>query len=202
MFLCSTLRNAMKTLAAVVTALALASPASAGVVLTGHPVFGADSIIRDTSNDRDFLRLDFTDALTYDETVAELGPGGQFEGCHVASRQEIEDLGASAGIVDMSTDPTVLAAAEELRDWFGNVQISASHEYCRGLISDPYDASHQLAFTIGRRFSVTPEAVDFRLSGYGARIDPLENVYLVVPEPATLSLLALGSLVALRRRRR
>jgi len=186
----------------IIISLLLTCPVSASVILTDHPVYGVNSIIRDQSNNRDFLRLDFTDPYTYNEVINEFGAGGLFAGCRVASLQDMEDLGVSANIVFESTDPLILANAEQLRDWFGSVRLTSTHEYCRGLFSDPYDSTNQRAFSIGRRFNVDPHEVDFRVNGYGGLDDSGEQVFLVTPEPATLSLLLLGGVGLAKRRRR
>jgi hypothetical protein len=93
--------------------------AFATVIRVDDPVFGSDSVL------------------------AELGPGGDFEGWAVASESDLEDLRVSAGIVHSSADPEIVAAAEQLRDWFcisgmlSCVNLSSRHEYARGLLSDP-----------------------------------------------------------------
>ena len=188
--------------ALIIVSLLLTCPVSASVILTDHPVYGVNSIIRDQSNNRDFLRLDFTDPYTYNEVINEFGAGGLFAGCRVASLQDMEDLGVSADIVQGSSDPLILANAEQLRDWFGSVRLTTTHEVCRGLISDTYDATNQKAFTIGRRFNVDPHEVDFRVSGYGGLDDSGEQVFLVIPEPMSLSLLLFGTVSLLYRRHR
>lgn len=191
------------TIYVVILAIATAGTVHANVVLSDHPVFGEDSIIRDLSNNMDFLALDYTSTYTYEEIIGELGSGGVFEGWRVASVVDLELLGSSAGIVHWSTDPTILAKAEQLRDWFGNVRLSATNEYARGLILETVEVeghTRQCAFSIGRRFNVTPNEVDFRISGWGP-IYGDESTFLVIPEPATVLLLGLGGLALLRRRR-
>lgn len=201
-----------------------ATPATANVILTNDAAFGANAVIRDVSNSRDFLRLDFTTPYTYNQVLAQLG--GLFSGWTVASLSDMQALGVSAGITHGSTDPTQLAAAEQLRDWFcvSCVETSTTHEYARGLLSnsslfdhdsDPTtaDVVIQDAFSIGRRFNVSPEEVDFRVSGFyyqDAKLSPNEGIYLTrfaVPEPDAkwLVLAACGVALALvkgpRRRR-
>jgi hypothetical protein len=157
-------------------------------VTQGHdPFFGCKSLIRDQLNEVEFLRLDFTTPYTYNYVLSQLGSGGFFEGWIIASENNLLNLGESAGIVHGSTDPAILGKAEQLRDWFcfECVAVSSTHEYARGLISD-VDGSDppqtQKAFSIGRRFNVEPNEVDFRVSGYGYRdskIIPEEGIFLI-----------------------
>jgi hypothetical protein len=66
-----------------------------------------------------------------------------------------------------------------------------------------------LAFGIGTRINVTPNEVDFRVSGWyypDAKLSPNEGIYLVraVPEPETYAmfLAGLGLLGTVARRRK
>ena len=100
----------------------------------------------------------------------------------IASTEEMYLLGASAGIVHGSTDPVILAAAEQLRDWFcfECVNLSSTHEVTRGLVSDPGPSGEDSdAFSIGRRFNVEPHEVDFRISGYASWYFTNQEIYLV-----------------------
>ena len=169
----------------------------AEVILTDDPGFGVDSIILDVDNNKEFLRLDFTTPYTYNEVVSEFGAGGAFEGWSVASRVDMDLLGLSANLVRMSSDPIMVTRAEQLRDWFGAVNLSSTHEYSRGLISDFFYPSTyggtraQFAFSIGTRFNVTPTEVSFGSSGYGGLDHRNEEIFLVrdaagsAPEPDT-----------------
>lgn len=178
-------------------AFVFSGPVHATVILTEDPVFGSNSIIRDVYNNKDFLRLDFTTPYTYNEVLGEFGMGGVFEGWGVAALTDLNLLGISSAIVHGSTDPTVLARAEELRDWFcvDCVNLSATHEVARGLISDTIWVNGEFkprAFTIGRRFNANPYEVDFRISGYECKGRD-EEIFLIrdaspVPEPMTLLL--------------
>ncbi|MBW2275220.1 MAG: hypothetical protein JRG96_18290 [Deltaproteobacteria bacterium] len=184
-------------------------------ILTDDSVFGPDSVIHDTVNDRDFLRLDFTTPYTYAEVQGELGAGGAFEGWQIASVVNLEGLGSSVGITHGSADPGQLALAEQLRDWFCPaatcVRTTTTHEYARGLVSKGLSGVGQLAFSIGRRFNVNPHELDFRLSGNGGVNSRGEQIYLTreagppIPEPSGALLFVLGSVVfggATRRRAR
>ncbi|MFO1318722.1 MAG: hypothetical protein U1F52_03825 [Burkholderiales bacterium] len=206
----------------IASAVAGASPAAtANVVLTSDAAFGANAVIRDVSHGRDFLRLDFTTPYTYNQVLAQLG--GLFSGWTVASEVDMQALGTSAGITHGSTDPAQIAAAEQLRDWFcvSCVETSSTHIYARGLISDAFlydddgiaatpDRTVQDAFSIGRRLNVTPNEVDYRVSGFyyqDAKLSPNEGIFLTrqaVPEPDIKWLVvgAAGIALALTRRTR
>lgn len=183
------------------------APSSAAVILTDDAGFGEDSIIRDVDNVRDFLRLDFTTPFTYSEVITQFGVGGTFEGWRVASQTELEDLGAAAGILHTSTDPTMIARATELRDWFcvDCVNSTSTHVYARGLLIDQIietiegvDEVVQLAFSIGECIICDPDEADFRISGFGRHIWRNEEVFLVraadsaISEPTSLALMGLA----------
>ena len=165
--------------------------AIAAIIVVGDSVFGADSVLRDTTNNIEFLRLDLTMGYGYAGIVTEFGVGGDFEGWGVASETDMLTLGSSVGITDRSTDPSQVALANDLRDWFcpaGTcVVLSSTHEVAGALISDTYfidfvNEERQLLFSIGRRFNVDPNEVDFRISGYDAD-GTNEEVWLVRPVP-------------------
>ena len=196
------------TICAVLAVMTSAVGVHAAPTLVDDSVFGTDSVIRDQSILMDFLSLEFTEPYSYNQVLAELGPGGDFEGWSVASEADLLLLGSSANIVHGSTDSAMLARAQELRDWFGHVHLSSTHEYCRGLILDTVEVSgqtYQAAFSIGRRFNVTPWEVDFRISGYGGPDVVHESTYLmrVIPAPGAILLGSIGvGLVGWLRRRR
>jgi hypothetical protein len=189
----------------VLALVVFASAASAGVVLVGDATFGADSVIRDTTNSREFLELAPTTPLSYDGVVAQLGPGGQFDGWSVASQADLDALTASAGIVDQSTDAGVIAKAEQLRDWLGEARTTTVAVYCRGLLSDAGSSpGTQAAYHIGRYTSAEPDEAMAQIGGFRLPTITDENVYLVrdvvpVPEPAGLGLIGLVTLIRRKR---
>lgn len=120
-------------------------------------------------------------------------------------------MGSSLGLVHGSTDTTQVNMVSLLRSWFcppdSCVQTSTTHKVVRGLIEDTIDLGNgrieHEAFTIGTRYFVDPDEVDFRVSGF-SQVDPLTGVYLVqaVPLPVAVWMLAptLGVLLTIRRR--
>lgn len=200
-------------LAVSLSALA-ASGAVAATKIVDDSVFGVDTVLRDKDNNRDFLRLDLTMGYGLNAISAEFGSGGDFEGWSVASTAMMNGLAAAAGVTHGSSDPAQVAIAEAIRDFFcpaGTcVNLSSSHEYARGLVSDQaLSPGNPDAYTIGRRFNVTPEEVDFRISGFdpSGGVTTSEEVWLTraapaVPVPAAGVLLvaALGGLGVFKRR--
>lgn len=85
-------------LATIVLLLQTILPAKAILYLTGNPQFGPNSITVDTSTGLGWLNLDETVNMSYDEVLADLQPGGIFNGFRYATVQEIVTLYNSAGI--------------------------------------------------------------------------------------------------------
>lgn len=200
----------------IITTLGFTTTTQAALIVVNDSVFGPASVLRDTTNQIDYLRLDFTMGYGYNGIIAETGTGGDFEGWGVASVADMDALGISAGISGGSTDPAQISIAENLRDWFCPVgtcvNSSSTHEYARGLVSDAgpdyqSGAPSLLAFTIGRRFNVNPDEVDFRVSGHGGYDHTNEEIWMVrtspVPVPAAVWLFGSGliGLTAFARRR-
>lgn len=200
-----------------IAATGLAPSAQSATIVVDDAAFGNGTVLRDTDNNLEFLRLDLTMGYGYNGILAESGPGGTFEGWSVASVADMDALGLSVGISHGSIDPTQVALAESLRDWFcptGTcVNLSTTHEVARGLVSDAgpdyaSGAPSLLAFSIGRRFNVSPEEVDYRVSGYGGYDHTNEEVWLVrtspVPVPAAVWLFGSGilGLAGIARRKR
>ena len=188
----------------------------AATVVVNDATFGAASVLRDTTNNLEYLRLDLTMGYGYNGIIAETGAGGVFDSWGVASEANMLSLGASAGIINGSTDTAQVNLVESMRDWFCPtstcVNTSTTHIYARGLVSDAgpdYDsgAPSLLAFSMGRRLNVTPNEVDFRISGFGGYDHTNEEIWMVrpsaVPLPAAVWLFGSGliGLAGIARRR-
>lgn len=185
--------------------LFLSTQSDAATVVVDDAAFGTETVLRDTTNNQDFLRLDLTMGYGYNNILTELGSGGDFEGWGIASTLNMLALGASYGITHGTTNVAQIALAEQLRDWFcptGTcVNFSSTHTYARALVSDSTaTAGSQDAFSIGRRFNVTPNEADLRISGFGSPNSLSEEVWLTrvavapVPLPASALLLLSGML--------
>lgn len=194
-----------------------AGSVSAATMIVDDATFGVGTVLLDTDNNVEFLQLSQTMGYGYNGVLAELGVGGDFEGWSVASTATMEALGVSAGVTQGSTDAGEIAIVESLRDFFcptGTcVNTSSSHVYARGLVSDALLGAFGIAdaFSMGRRLNVTPNEVDFRISGFAtSATDTNEEVWLVrdaqiapVPLPASslLLLAGIGGLAAVKRRK-
>ena len=85
------------------TCLMLSGWAQATIVLSdGAGDFGPDSAVLDTSTGLRWLRLGFTNGLSFDDVSQRFGAGEQFSGYRYATRTEIRQFWTDAGIVDLS----------------------------------------------------------------------------------------------------
>ena len=98
--------------------LGFCSLASANLITVDDATFGAGSMIRDTAQGLDFLKLNKTEGLTTGYVNTQFGVGGQFQGLRFATNQEVATLvndwgfspGAKAGIsVDGNTQTDQLS---------------------------------------------------------------------------------------------
>jgi hypothetical protein len=172
--------------------------------------------MRDTTNNLEFLRLDITMDYGFNGVVAQTGFGDNFYSWNVATTAQMENLGRSAGVYHHSTDPAQIAIVESMRDWFCPIgtceRTTTTHETIRGLVAEsgsifPSGNPSQLAFSMGRRFNVTPNEVAFRISGHGSLTALNEEIWMVrvVPIPAAAWLFVSGitglGLVSRRKRK-
>jgi len=186
---------------------ALVSPYSQGAtIVIDDANFGTDSVLRDVTNSRDFLRLDLTMGYGYNGIISQTGVGGLFEGWSVANSSNLLDLGSSSGIIPRSFDPIQLSLAEDIRDWFcptGTcLRITANGSHARGLITDGRQSANGApsrgAFQIGliNDIFIGETVVEFKINGFAGLTDKTEEVWLtrtsVVPLPASVWLFGSG----------
>lgn len=72
--------------------------AHANLLLTGNPTFGANSVVIDTSTGLGWLKPVDSTGLSYHQVLADMQPGGMFNGFEYATDQQVLGLFASAGI--------------------------------------------------------------------------------------------------------
>src|SRR5215469_5538441 len=93
----------MKTIAHLILALLVlllmkTPSAEASLYLTNDPNFGPNSVTVDTSTGLSWLNLTESVNLSYDQVIADLQPGGIFNGYRYATSREVLGLFSSAGI--------------------------------------------------------------------------------------------------------
>lgn len=76
-----------------------------GACEADDPRFGARSTTRDTASGLEWLDLTESAFYSYDQVVAQMGPGGRFEGWRYASMAEVATLFRHAGINDITAFP-------------------------------------------------------------------------------------------------
>jgi hypothetical protein len=93
------MKTIRRTLLMILVSLFLtALPARAALYLTSDPQFGPNSVTVDTSTGLGWLGLTESVGLSYDQVIADMQPGGIFNGFRYASSQEVLTLYNSAGI--------------------------------------------------------------------------------------------------------
>lgn len=178
---------------------------AAAVIERDWKTLGDGLLTFDTVNKREWLDLPLQFSIPtprYDNVVAELGPGGMFEGFRVASIQDVTALAESAGMTIGTSDyNTNAASANVLIDLLGRTQSPDATMFrtSRGFVSE--------TFLLGpATFHVTgildvSEFDDGRAELYFVtRIDghPFSGtpvfLFRAVPEPSSLVIAALGAL--------
>lgn len=160
----------------------------ADVLLIDDIDFGSCSVIFDPDHGKEFLPLEFTAPHSYNEVIAELGEGGDFEGWRVASHNDLQLLRGAAMVVRRAYDSDMIARASKIRDWFGNPGWTSGFGANRGMVSDFYYPSNlngrKAHFTAGigesiDRLSNPPKAVArWGGGGYGSPDSQHEHPYL------------------------
>ncbi len=176
----------------------------ATVINADWKIAGDGLAILDTTNNKEWLDLTETANLTTDYVFGQLGPGGEFEGWHIATALEALELLVSAEIPDIDNQWTAanVAPVEQLfgiwgelgNDPFNGIRVSyfaidhLTTQYCAGSIAIG-SSTYEFGKGYAREFSYGNIDTEYH--------NPLFGVALVrvVPEPASLLLLAFGGLL-------
>jgi hypothetical protein len=200
--------NRMTALLASSAVLWLSISAGATLIETDLAVPGDGFITRDTDTGLDWLDLNLTLNLSYNEVIADIGVGLP-AGFRYATESEVIALFAGAGVpVPSITDFAAYTNAIALMDLLGctGFLCETSTEYITGAMElDVFDPLNAIALQV---------LINHTQSNVGSTILPLSpkdsglsegGSFLVraIPEPGTASLFGLGLLgLAAKRRRR
>jgi hypothetical protein len=168
---------------------------------------GDGLLTRDPDSGLEWLDIQEAWDLSYNEVVAELGSGGQFEGFRYATLAEFEALLGDAGVdTSPGADPlTNFAPIQDLIGLFGSTVVF--DDGFQGVTSELYVAGVNIIFSFGGNgyycFDCQAGTIDdvFGLDEPG---QPYFGHFLVraVPEPSTAMLMGLGLLGLCARRRK
>ncbi len=201
----------MRCMSVAAIVLASASVSSAGLVSTDWNTPGDGLLTRDTVNGLDWL--DWTQGLahSYVSMQPELAPGGQFAGFRYATAAELDAFMVSGGVPDVggrttANIPTVnnilsLLGANDFFSFLGAGNSSAA------FLHDPSNAppggnAPFSVFTIETFDNpVTAKAGGLGIGTNNIAFGMGHALVREAPAPGSLGLLALGGLIAARRRR-
>lgn len=192
-------------------ALVSAAPSFASLVPVSLNNPGDELVTRDTINDLDWLDWNQGLSLSYFAMLAELQPGGQYEGWLYATAAELSDFMASGNVPDpggrtVANIPSVLSILSLVgaNDYFGFLGPGNSSA---AFLHDPDNLAPG---SFGPFAVFTIETFDNPVTAKAGEIGAGLNDYAfgmghalvrAVPEPGTIGFLAMGSLGLLRRRR-
>lgn len=112
-------------------------PAKAALISLDDPVFGVDSITRDTDTNLEWLDVPLSQGRTFIDVAGEFGLGGDFEGFRYANTANFETLVLNAGIPDINLTVTEdLTPFTNLIDLLGATNFQGSNPETLGFLSD------------------------------------------------------------------
>ncbi len=118
--------------------LTWSAPAKAALISLNDPVFGVDSITRDTDTNLEWLDVPLSQGRTFIDVAGEFGSGGQFEGFRYANAANFETLVLNAGIPAINVTVTGdLTPFTNLIDLLGATSFQGSNPQTLGFLSDP-----------------------------------------------------------------
>ena len=196
--------------------------AAAGLITSeSHPVFGANSLTRDHTQQLDFLDLPFSDNRSFNELQGQFGPGsgefgvgGDFEGFRYATEAEVIALIVNAGF---GPDPTLNAynvgnapdQLSTLSEMLGRTNASDTQFLNLGMTSTERFGNVKEVLIRDFKDSTDPDVVDLRFTQSKSQGVTTLSSFLVipsavaaVPEPSSAALFAVGVIAAVIRRRR
>jgi len=195
-----------KTMTALVLTT-IAGGAHADLIEADDAFFGTDSVTLDTDTGLEWLDLTESQGLSYNEVVAGMGAGGTYEGWRYASVAEVYGPLTNAGIPDVgSTSVANIAPAQSLMDLIGSTSFQAGigdGRQANGITGDPRSGGRVVVVLDGTISSGVPQMIVDDTLTYGESFGPdsVGSWLVRVPSPSGSALLAMGGLVAARRRR-
>ena len=112
-----------KNLTSIVTLLCIMSAASHASLVSVDSAWGAGSLTADSATGLQWLDLDLSTDISYNNMLTELGGGGLYAGYRYATASEVESLFINAGIVDVNSGSAAnVAPALELITLLGTTQ--------------------------------------------------------------------------------
>jgi len=178
--------------------LALAAPAQALPFAVDLYAPGDGLLTRDPDGGLDWIDMTETRMLSYNQVVAELGPGGAFEGFRYATLAELQTLMLDSGIdIDPGADPMLnFAPIDALIALMGNSGNFLDGGFI-GVTSELWAAGAHIQYLYGPNGYVNFDYFNGTLDetvGLDYEPNTMFGHFLVrpVPEPSTGLLLGLG----------
>jgi hypothetical protein len=197
----------MPLVASLIVSLAEQAKAQGSFMQATDPNFGANSLLVDMSTGLIWLNLNYTSGLSYDQVLAQSGPGGEFAGFSYASVQQVYSLFADAdipgpGVYPMSS-PVQQSIAGFLPMIAGSVDDQNGRPAAMGITGSTTDG---LQASVAIYMVGLNGAAGYNV-GSGASFNPAEGsapegnwlvaTVMPIPEPAAWQLALLGGLLGL-----
>jgi hypothetical protein len=168
----------------------------------------------DTSTDFEWLDLSLSTSMSYNNMIAQLGPGGLFDGFQHASNADVLQLWTNLGLPTgsfptFSNASDAGALADAAIDLLSDTGTTASFRFTQGTSTDVTTPANHRVLTVRHDLPATVSTT----AGNGGLGDATAGGQIghwlyrdrsPVPEPSTLAILgtAIAAVSAIRRRRR
>jgi hypothetical protein len=158
---------------------------------------GDNLLTRDTATNLEWLDWSFTNGRSYSNISGELTPGSQFAGFRYATRSELEQLYTDVGFVyPTGPEPSNVALAQSFTALFGitfsnlpNFEgVEALFDYSTVTGEHWITGLNRVNGAVDPLLLSRPDSAPFQFAGSAL----VRQSSAPVPEPASLSLLALG----------